>query len=158
MSPKNQHISIKNITLGLSVHRPEMIPYPLWRLLRRQLMQPKRLQVLFLDRAALKILGQKRHLYGPGDQLTLLYVFHPTISLPKREADLAARSLIYAKLITKEEWDDGLDTLPHLRDELTCIKITSRLSHDDCRRLFPRIRRVDTEQAHRITAEYLSGN
>jgi len=36
MSLKNQHISIKNITLGLSVHRPEMIPWPnrLTKLLR----------------------------------------------------------------------------------------------------------------------------
>jgi hypothetical protein len=205
-SLKNPYRPIKNITLGLSVHRPEMIPYisecmhrhdaifleepptagfeemltgslavddylepidveypdfsrTMCYLLRELKTEGKAIfQVLFLDKAALKILGQKRHLYGPGDQLTLLYVFHPTISQPKREAVLAARSFIYAKLITKKELIGDLSTLPHLRDELACIQITDRLSLDDCRRLFPSVRRVDTKKAHQIVSEYQSGN
>ena len=71
---------------------------------------------------------------------------------------MAARSLIYAKLIAKKERIDALHTLPHLRDELMCIQITSRLSLEDCRRLFPLIRRVDTKEARQILAEYPVGN
>ena len=55
-----------------------VIHYPLWRLLQRQLSPPNRLRVIFIADAALKTLGQKEHLYGPGDQLTLLYIFHST--------------------------------------------------------------------------------
>jgi hypothetical protein len=135
-----------------------VIHYPLWRLLRRQFSAPKRLQVFFLADAPLKILGKKRRLYSPGDQLTLLYIFQPNTAQPKREAALAARSLIYAKLIAKEERTDDLHTLPHLRDELMCIQTASRLSLDDCRRLFPLVRRVDTKQAHQILAQYQASN
>jgi len=135
-----------------------VIHYPLWRLLRRQLSAPERLRMFFLADAPLKILGNKRRLYGPGDQLTLLYLFHPNTAQPERETVLAARSLIYAKLIAKQERMDALHTLPHLRDELMCVQITSRLSPEDCRRLFPLIRRVDTEEAHKILAEYRLSN
>ena len=133
-----------------------VIHYPLWRQLRRQLSAPKRLRMFFLADAPLKILGSRCRLYGPGDRLTLLYIFHPHTAHSKRAALLAARSLIYAKLITKEEQIYDLDTLPHLQDELACIRTTSLLSLEDCRRLFPLIRRVGTREAHQIVAEYVS--
>jgi hypothetical protein len=135
-----------------------VIHYPLWRLLRRQVLPPNRVSVVFLADTALKTLGEKKHVYGPGDQLTLLYVFHPNLRQPEREAILAARSLIYSKLITKEELTDDLSALPHLRDELACIQITRRLSLDDCRRLFPLVRRAGTTQAQQIVADYLAGS
>jgi len=133
-----------------------VIHYPLWRLLRRRLTHSKRLRVIFLADAALRRIGRKGTLYGPGDQLTLLYAFHPTLSQPRREALLAARSLIYAKLIAKAELTDHMEDLPHLRDELACIQIVGRLSLEDCRRLFPLIRRAETRRAHQIVAEYLT--
>ena len=132
-----------------------VIHYSLWRQLRRRVSPPNRLQVVFLADAALKMLGNKGHLYGPGDQLTLLYIFHSNLSQPIRETILAARSLIYSKLIAKEEITNDMSALPHLRDELACIQITSRLSLDDCRHLFPLVRRASTAQAHQIVAEYL---
>lgn len=135
-----------------------VIHYPLWRLLRRQVLPANRVKVIFLADTALKTLGEKGHLYGPGDQLTLLYVFHPNLRQPARETILAARSLIYSKLITKEELTDGLSPLPHLRDELACIHVVGRLSLDDCRRLFPLVRRVGTTQAQQIVADYLAGS
>ena len=135
-----------------------LIHYPLWRLLRRQMSPPKRLQLIFLADGAIKKLGWKGHLYGPGDQLTLLYIFYPTLRQPKREALLAARSLIYSKLIVKEELTEDLNVLPHLRDELACIELTRRLSLDDCGRLFPLVRRAGTAQAHEIVANYLAGS
>jgi hypothetical protein len=133
-----------------------VIHYPLWRLLWRQLPTSNRPQVVYLADTALKTVGRKGHLYGPGDQLTLLYIFHSTLKQPTREAVLAARSLIYSKLIAKEELTDDLSALPHLRDELTCLQIVRRLSLDDCRRLFPMVRRASTTQAHQIVSEYLA--
>ena len=69
--------------------------YPLWRLLRRQMPLQKRIRLIFIADAALETLGLKGHLFGPGDQLTLAYIFHSSSARPEREALLAARSLIY---------------------------------------------------------------
>ena len=134
-----------------------VIHYPLWRLLRRQMPLQNRVRLIFIADGALNTLGLKGHLFGPGDQLTLLYIFHSTFSQPKREALLAARSLIYSKLIAKEEATDDLEALPHLRDELACIQITRGLSIDDCRRLFPLVRGAKSSEARGIVAEYQGG-
>jgi hypothetical protein len=133
-----------------------VIHYPLWRLLRREVSPPHRLQLISLADTALKKLGMDGHFYGPGDQLTLLYIFHPALRQPKHEAVLAARSLVYAKLIAKEELTEDLSTLPHLQDELACIQMVNRLSIDDCVHLFPLVRRAGTVQARQIVAAYLA--
>ena len=133
-----------------------VIHYPLWRLLRRRVPPYHRVQLIFIADAALHTLGKKGHLFGPGDLLTLMYIFHPTVAQPKREALLAARSLIYSKLVAKEESTEDLNSLPHLRDELACIQIARRLSTDDCRRLFPVVRRATSSDARQIVAEYLA--
>ena len=132
-----------------------VIHYPLWRLLQQQVPSQIRVRPVFLANAALKTMKEKGHLYGPGDQLTLLYMFHPTITSTLREQVLAARSIIYSKIIEKEELTDDLNTFPHIRDELDCIQTTAQLSLDDCRRLFPLVRRVKSSQARQIVAEYL---
>ena len=209
MSLEKHRISTQKITLGLSVHRPEMIPYmadwmrrhdaifleeppaagfaqmltgelavndylreldveypaiieagvihyPLWRLLRRRVPPYHRVQLIFIADAALHTLGKKGHLFGPGDLLTLMYIFHPTVAQPKREALLAARSLIYSKLVAKEELTENLNSLPHLNDELACIQIARRLSTADCRRLFPLVCGATSSDARQIVAEYLA--
>jgi len=135
-----------------------VIHYPLWLQLHRQMAVPGRLQVKFLSDAALKTIGKKGRLYGPGDRLTLLYVFHPNLDWPEFEILLAARSLVYAKLIAKEEITDDLTALPHLCDELACIQTCARLTLADCRRLFARIRRVGTDRARKEVADYLSSS
>jgi len=133
-----------------------VIHYPLWRLLRRRVPPYHRVQLIFIADAVLHTLGKKGHLFGPGDLLTMMYIFHPTVAQPKREALLAARSLIYSKLVAKEESTEDLNSLPHLRDELACIQIARRLSTDDCRRLFPVVRRATSSDARQIVAEYLA--
>ena len=130
--------------------------YPLWRLLRRQMPLQKQIRLKFIADAALKRLGLKGHLFGPGDQLTLGYIFHSTLEQPEREALLAARSLIYSKLIGKQESTDDLSSMPHLRDELACIEISRGLSIADCRHLFPLVRQATTNKARRIVADYLA--
>ncbi len=133
-----------------------VIHYPLWRLLKRQVSPQVRVQPLFLSGQALKRIGEKGHLYGPGDQLTLLYVFHPEISDDRREWLLAARSMIYSKIMEKEEQIMNQAAYPHLRDELACIRMTNLLSLEDCQRLFLAVRRAKSSDARQIVAEYVS--
>jgi len=133
-----------------------LIHYQLWRLLRDRLPSHVRVQPLFLADAALKSMGEKGHLYGPGDQLTLLYIFHPTISQPGWEKLLAARSMIYSKILEKQESDEEGGTFPHLRDELACIRAVRQLSIDDCRHLFPLIRRASSPEARRRVTVFLA--
>ena len=133
-----------------------VIHYPLWRLLRRQMPPNHRVQLIFIADAALNTFGKKGHLFGPGDLLTLLYIFHSTIAQPEREALLAARSLIYSKLVAKEESTEDLNSMPHLCDELACIQISGRLSTADCRQLFPLVRSATSVEARQIVAKYLA--
>ncbi|MEX1328398.1 MAG: hypothetical protein AB1Z29_16480 [Desulfobacterales bacterium] len=133
-----------------------LIHYPLWRLLRKQMLQPEKVQIMHLADEALKTMGDKGHLYGPGDQLTLLYVFHPNLSTTRRETVLAARSIIFSKISEKEELTDDLNRFPHLRDELACIRTTRQLDLDDCRRIFPLVRRAKSSDARQLVARYLA--
>ena len=132
--------------------------YQLGCLLRNQLSQPKRLKIVFLADELLKQSQHHRHLYGPGDLLTLHYIFQPALDQPHRETVLAARSLIYAKILNKEEVGTALESAPHLRDELECIHTVQRLSIQDCRHLFYRIRNVDTGTSRQIVAAYLQAS
>ena len=133
-----------------------MMHYPLRRLLRQQLQAKDRVKVVFFAGNVLKSPGSKGHLYSPGDQLTLLYIFHPGILDSPRERMLAARSIIYSNITVKEELTEEAGTFPHLHDELACIRTTGQLTLDDCRRLFPLIRLVKSLDARQIVAEYLT--
>ena len=135
-----------------------VIHYPLWRLLRQQALQKVKVRLMFLADDALKALGVKGHLYGPGDQLTLLYMFHPNATQTRRYQLLAARSIIFSKIIKKVELTDDLNAYPHLCDELACIRISTQLRLDDCRRLFPLVRRAKSSDARQIVGEYLAEN
>jgi hypothetical protein len=134
-----------------------VIHLSLWRLLRQRILPPNRLRLTFLADFALQKIGSKGHMYGPGDQLTLLYLFHPDSVTTEREQVLAARSIIYSKIIEKEELTDDLDTYPHIRDELACIRTTQLLSLDDCRRLFPLVRDAKSSAARQLVTEYTAG-
>lgn len=133
-----------------------LMHYPLWRLLRQQLQAKVPVKVIFLADDAQRSLQTKAHLYGPGDQLTLLYIFHPGIFNTRREKLLAARSIIYSKIVEKEEMTDDLNRFPHLRDEIDSIRIAKQLSLEDCRRLFPQVRRAKSSEAREIAAGYLA--
>jgi hypothetical protein len=134
-----------------------VIHYQLWQLLRQKLPKQARVRPVFLASLALKKLEKNGHLYGPGDQLTLLHIFHPTIAETEQHRLLAARSIVYAKIIEKEESDADPGTYPHLRDELASIRTTGKLTLRDCRELFPLIRRSKTAEARQIVADYLAG-
>jgi hypothetical protein len=132
-----------------------LMHYQLWRLLRRLLPSPARVSPVFLADAARPTLTEKGHLYAPGEHLTFHSIFHPAILQTEREKLLAARSVVYSKILEKNELDEGLETFPHLRDELACIRAVRQLSLADCKHLFPLIRRVGTPEARGIITEFL---
>jgi hypothetical protein len=103
---------------------------------------------------AVREMGYRGHLYGPGDMLTLLYLFHPNRN---REEDdvLAAKALIYNKLITKEEISESSEPFPHTLDELKTASIVRHLSLGDCQKLFPQIKRASTEKAREVVQHYV---
>ena len=82
---------------------------------------------------------------APGDGLTASYLF----KRGQQQRDLlAARSLIYIKLITKEELLPSPEIpFPHLLDELYWKLFVSRLDYHHCRRIMEKIRLLGTEEA-----------
>ncbi len=129
------------------------IHYPLWQALRRRLPVGYPLRVHFLMTGVVRQLGCRRHLFGPGDLLTLYYRFHPHGRFHAEDL-LAARALIYNKLIVKEEIIDDDASYPHTRDELNVGMLTDQLSLDDCRRLYPLVRRSSTAASREVVHRY----
>jgi hypothetical protein len=132
------------------------IHFQLRQLLRQKLPKPNRVQPVFTAEFALKEPIAARYLYGPGDLLTLQFIFHPTMPENGRHRLLAARSMVYAKVVEKNEITAGPGKFPHLLDEMECIKSTGELSLQDCGVLFPRLRRANSAEARQIVADYLA--
>ncbi len=130
------------------------IHYPLWQELRRRLPAGYPLKVNFLMAPVVRSLGYRGHLYGPGDLLTLHYRLHPRRRFPAEDL-LAARALIYSKLIAKDEILPDIEPYPHTRDELEVGATTARLSLSDCRRLYPLVRRASTAVAREMVQHYI---
>lgn len=113
-----------------------------------------RVETVFLMTEIAARLGRRRHLYPPGDLLTLLYVFHPRLETARHER-LAARALVYAKVTAKMERvpDDG--DFPQTRDDLHTLALVERLPLVMCRELFRKMRRAGVSRARRILFESL---
>ncbi|GEM_PF-507182 len=73
----------------------------------------------------------------PGYTITFVYLgFLNNYNL----RELAARCIIYNMLISKEEkYPTESDPCPHLREEYGILKLVSRLSFDECRKLFEKV-------------------
>lgn len=114
-----------------------------------------RVKPVFLDRLVAKDAGPRQQLYSPGDQLTLSYIFHPRKADIEHETRLAARSIIYSKIIHKEENTENSKAFVHITDEKACIRMVKKLSINDCWRLYGFIRKVQTIEALRIVENFL---
>jgi hypothetical protein len=68
---------------------------------------------------------------------------------------LAARALIYNKLIRKDEMASGNEPYPHIRDELQVIEAVKHLTLKNCAELFPLVRKATTDEARTVVAPYL---
>jgi hypothetical protein len=131
------------------------IHYPLFRYLRKVLGRSLRIRVVHLLAPVVRRLGGRRRNMGPGDILTLHYALHGR--LPEDiENLLAARSLIYIKLLQKDELLPGESDAPHSEDEVSVNRMVDRLSIEDCRVLFHRIRLTKREGALGEVDAYLA--
>jgi len=130
------------------------IHYPLYRFLRQEIRERQEIRVVFLLEPMVRKLGGKRRNLGPGDILTLHYAFDN--KLPGASASLlAARSLIYIKLINKQELLPEESEAPHSEDEVMVNRIVDRLDFEQCRDLFDRIRLADRRKALELTRAFI---
>jgi hypothetical protein len=94
------------------------------------------------------------YLMGPGDDLTLRYIYNPEAASPTIDL-LAARSLIFNKILAKTEIVGSADASPHLLDEWRALQKANRLQINDCKALFPRVRTASTAAANAAVDAYL---
>jgi len=127
----------------------------LLKALRRLVPEEVRLKPKFVlasrSRAAI---GIPRPL-GPGDLLTLHYIFPSPLSL-EQENLLAARSLIHIQLLNKSEMAPGVDATPHLTDEIQAYRLSRHLSFEDCAALYPQVRKAPPKEAVAVVSRYLA--
>ena len=130
------------------------IHYPLYFYLRRKLASTHNIRPVFLLQPIVKSLKGRRRNMGPGDLLTLHYSFD---SIMKKDlADLlAARSLVYIKLIQKEEMLPGQSDAPHTHEEVKINRLVDKLEFEDCRKIFEKIRLENRERALQVVKDYI---
>ena len=122
------------------------IHFPLYLYLKRGLGPKWKIQVVYLLAPVVRRLGGVRRNLGPGDVLTLHYVLHG--GAPKDVAGLlAARSLIYIKLVQKDELLPGVSEAPHSEDMVMVNRIVDNLSFEQCGELFEQMRLAKREHA-----------
>jgi len=131
------------------------IHYPIYRYLRNELGEKQRIKVVYLLAPVIRKLKGKRRNMGPGDILTLHYAIHHDLEEDLANL-LAARSLIYITLISKEELLPGTSETPHIEDEIEVNRLVDQLDLSQCRELFERIRLAGRERAAQLAREYVS--
>ena len=123
------------------------------RELRRRLPANAAIKPVYLLRQVYRAAGQHGHLYGPGDLLTLGWIFNRPPDTARQHL-LAARSLVYNQLIVKDEVAPGADHFPDAHDDVAVIRYVNQLSREDCRRIYPRIAGKDPRSARRAAAGF----
>ncbi|MGA6926860.1 MAG: hypothetical protein WBY88_14325 [Desulfosarcina sp.] len=82
-------------------------------------------------------------------------------TIPLAQRLMAAHNTILLEEPPDKRFEPMLDgaadayTYPHTRDELSVGSATDQLSLDDCRRLYPRVRRASITASREIVARYL---
>ncbi len=130
------------------------IHYPLYRYLRHEFHSKVKIRVVYLLAPVIKKLQGKRRNMGPGDILTLHYALNGGVQ-EKLAHLLAARSLIYIKLIKKEELLPNLSKTPHLDDEIKVNRLVDRLEFHHCQELFEEIRLAKRDIAVEAAKKYV---
>ncbi|WP_028840624.1 hypothetical protein [Thermodesulfobacterium hveragerdense] len=112
-------------------------------------------QVFLLQKVLKPIVG-KPYVFPPGELLTLRYIFNRKEN-PKIENLLAARSLVYIKIIPKEELlPQEENPFPHLKEELHAIKLVEHLDFEDCKRLYSKLFWIkDYKEARKLVEDHL---
>ncbi|BHH86002.1 hypothetical protein LA52FAK_42910 [Desulforhopalus sp. 52FAK] len=126
----------------------------LYRLLAERLPNEWQLHLHSIDREVLKILKKKGSFFSPGDKLTLQYIYGRDVSQKKWEM-FCAQSLIYSKIIKKEESLAGDQNFPHALNELESIAAVQQLSTTTCETLFSQIRHLSSENAADVVKTHI---
>lgn len=155
-SLRAQEIS-RHIKKGSSIFiEAGMIHYSLYLKIWKKFKDTFTVRPLFLNRILFPEKNGCRSIYSPGDVLTLAYVFHPRLCNDKWESLLAARSIVYSKIIQKEENHQEAAEFFHLKNESDCIGLCRMLTMDDCKTLYPIIRKKKTVDSLNIVREYIN--
>jgi hypothetical protein len=148
--------ALARMSAGYRTCYVEAGPMHLW--LRRELVRrcpaPHTVRTLFPMAPAVKAVAGRSVLMGPGDVLTARYLFNPGVDSARTDL-LAARSLIYNKLIVKTEMVSPSDDSPHTLDEWRVLQLTNRLRMADCAALFPLLRSADRARSNAIVLRHL---
>jgi hypothetical protein len=115
-----------------------------------------RLRVRHLMQPVVRELGGRCRGLGPGDLLTLMLTARP--GLQETTIDLlAARSLIYNRILHHEEMTPGEDPYPHSRDEVAAGRLVDQLGYEDCRELYRQVKATPRPEARRLVRGYVAG-
>jgi hypothetical protein len=120
--------------------------------LHRRLKGNGRVRSRFLLEEVARQRSSRPRVFGPGDDLTFIHLFHRPLPA-EHESLLAARSLIYIKLLSKDEISAEDSQTPHLDEELRLSTLAGRLSYADCEELYPRLKRAEPGQALALVTE-----
>ena len=131
------------------------IHYTLYRWLKRLLRNSVPMHVDFLLGPAHRALGAKRRNLSPGDILTLTHALGRPLSFDDQRL-LAARSLIYIKMIHKTETSSTLNGYPVTEHEIFVNGLVDELSYDDCQVLFSAIKHADPPSACNAVLSHMS--
>ncbi|PMP95088.1 MAG: hypothetical protein C0169_05765 [Thermodesulfobacterium geofontis] len=110
----------------------------------------------FLLEDYLRPITGKPWIFPPGELLTLRYILKRKEN-SQIENLLAARSLIYIKIIPKEElMPSPKDPFPHAKRELKAIQMVNMLSFEDCAKLYKEIFFIKKpDKAQKIVEDFL---
>jgi hypothetical protein len=144
--PEHDAVYVEAGTLHLALLQELLCYRPIGTRLRvRHLMQP----------VVRGIAGRFRGL-GPGDRLTLMLTARP--GLQNTTIDLlAARSLIYNRIVHDEEMTPDDDPHPHTRDEVEASRLVDQLVYEDCRQLYRQVKAMPRTEARSLVQGYVAG-
>lgn len=114
----------------------------------------QRLSAVHLQAEESRRLSGRPLVLAPGDLLTMRRIFRHRHE-PARDTLLAARSLIYNRIVATGEMAGAPGGHPHLVDEHACIDLVSVLDMRACRALYPHVRRLPTPQAREMVAAFV---
>jgi hypothetical protein len=108
---------------------------------------------VYLMAPVVRQLNARRQALGPGDKLTLLYTYRPDYAHPRAD-QLAAQSLIYTKILIKEEMVGVENSFPHTRNEVESSALVQQLTYSDCEALYALIKNRTTKEAMEVVRAY----
>ena len=95
-------------------------------------------ETVSLPEIAAKKCGLKL-IHNPGTVLTRKYIVGEKVN-PEEEKLLAAQALVYISIVSKEEMLPTKENpFPHLIDEIRAAKFASKLSYQNCRKVFEKM-------------------